>query len=68
MKEDVDALTSDEDLSEEFKSKAATIFEGVQASFTKLVEEIEKLEMSMKLKLTKKFLKLKEIVDKKMLI
>ena len=42
MKEDVSALTDGEELSEEFKQKAATIFES--AVKAKLVEEIEKLE------------------------
>ena len=42
MKEDVAALTEGEDLSEEFKAKAATIFEA--SIKAKLVEEIEKLE------------------------
>merc|ERR1711871_1231259 len=42
MKEDVAALTDGEDLSEEFKQKASTIFEA--AVKAKLVEEIEKLE------------------------
>ena len=63
MKEDVDALTSGEDLSEEFKSKAATIFEG--AVKAKLVEEIEKLESEYETKVDEKVSEVKEeIVDK----
>jgi hypothetical protein len=42
MKEDIDALLSGENLSEEFKSKAVTIFEAaVVAKATTVVEEIE---------------------------
>ena len=63
MKEDVDALTSGEDLSEEFKAKAATIFEG--AVKAKLVEEIEKLESEYETKVDEKVSEVKEeIVDK----
>merc|ERR1711907_875464 len=63
MKEDVDALTSGEDLSEEFKAKAATIFEG--AVKAKLVEEIEKLESEYETKVADKVEETKEeIVEK----
>ena len=63
MKEDVDALTEGEDLSEEFKAKAATIFES--AVKAKLVEEIEKLESEYEAKVDEKVSEVKEeIVDK----
>src|SRR6056300_955270 len=63
MKEDVDALTEGEDLSEEFKAKAATIFES--AVKAKLVEEIEKLESEYETKVDEKVSEVKEeIVDK----
>jgi hypothetical protein len=63
MKEDVDALTEGEDLSEEFKAKAATIFES--AVKAKLVEEIEKLEGEYETKVDEKVSEVKEeIVDK----
>src|SRR5210317_1630384 len=63
MKEDVDALTEGEDLSEEFKAKAATIFES--AVKAKLVEEIEKLESEYETKVNEKVSEVKEeIVDK----
>src|SRR6056300_48756 len=63
MKEDVNALTDGEDLSEEFKAKAATIFES--AVKAKLVEEIEKLESEYETKVDEKVSEVKEeIVDK----
>jgi hypothetical protein len=63
MKEDVAALTDDEDLSEEFKQKASTIFEA--AVKAKLVEEIEKLEGEYETKVDEKVSEVKEeIVDK----
>jgi hypothetical protein len=42
VKEDVDALVNGEDLSEEFKAKAATIFEA--AIVTRVKEEVSRLE------------------------
>lgn len=63
MKEDVNALTDGEGLSEEFKAKAATIFES--AVKAKLVEEIEKLESEYETKVDEKVSEVKEeIVDK----
>ena len=63
MKEDVNALTEGEDLSEEFKAKAATIFES--AVKAKLVEEIEKLESEYETKVNERVSEVKEeIVDK----
>ena len=63
MKEDVAALTDGEDLSEEFKAKAATIFEA--AVKAKLVEEIEKLESEYDTKVAEKVEETKsEIVEK----
>jgi len=63
MKEDVAALTDNEDLSEEFKAKAATIFEASVKA--KLVEEIEKLEGEYETKVDEKVSEVKEeIVDK----
>jgi hypothetical protein len=63
MKEDVSALTDGEDLSEEFKAKAATIFES--AVKAKLVEEIEKLEGEYETKVNEKVSEVKEeIVEK----
>ena len=63
MKEDVAALTDGEDLSEEFKAKAATIFEASVKA--KLVEEIEKLEGEYETKVNEKVSEVKEeIVDK----
>ena len=63
MKEDVAALTDGEGLSEEFKQKAATIFES--AVKAKLVDEIEKLEADYDKKVEKKKDEVKEeIVDK----
>src|SRR5210317_240048 len=62
MKEDVAALTDGEDLSEEFKAKAATIFEATIKA--KLVEEIEKLESEYETKVDEKVSEVKEeIVD-----
>ena len=52
MKEDVAALTEGEDLSEEFKAKAATIFEA--SIKAKLVEEIENLESEYETKVNEK--------------
>ena len=63
MKEDVAALTDGEELSEEFKAKAATIFES--AVKAKLVEEIEKLEGEYETKVAEKVEETKEeIVEK----
>ena len=63
MKEDVAALTDGEDLSEEFKAKAATIFEASVKA--KLVEEIEKLEGEYETKVAEKVEETKsEIVEK----
>ena len=63
MKEDVAALTDGEELSEEFKAKAATIFES--AVKAKLVEEIEKLECEYETKVAEKVEETKEeIVEK----
>ena len=63
MKEDVAALTDGEELSEEFKQKAATIFES--AVKAKLVEEIEKLESEYESKVADKVEETKsEIVEK----
>ena len=63
MKEDVKALTEGEDLSEEFKAKAATIFES--AVKAKLVEEIEKLEGEYETKVAERVEETKsEIVEK----
>ena len=63
MKEDVAALTDGEDLSEEFKQKASTIFEA--AVKAKLVEEIEKLEGEYETKVAEKVEETKsEIVEK----
>ena len=63
MKEDVAALTEGEDLSEEFKNKAATIFES--AVKAKLVEEIEKLESEYETKVNEQVSSVKEeIVEK----
>ena len=63
MKEDVAALTEGEDLTEEFKTKAATIFES--AVKAKLVEEIEILESEYEKKVDKKVSEVKEeIVEK----
>ena len=63
MKEDVAALTEGEDLSEEFKAKAATIFEA--AIKAKLVEEIENLESEYETKVNEKVSEVKEeIVEK----
>jgi len=63
MKEDVAALTDGEELSEEFKAKAATIFES--AVKAKLVEEIEKLESEYETKVAEKVEESKEeIVEK----
>ena len=63
MKEDVAALTDGEELSEEFKAKAATIFEASVKA--KLVEEIEKLEGEYETKVAEKVEETKsEIVEK----
>ena len=63
MKEDVAALTEGEELSEEFKQKAATVFEA--AVKAKLVEEIENLEGESETKVNEKVSEVKEeIVDK----
>ena len=63
MKEDVAALTEGEDLSEEFKAKAATIFEA--SIKAKLVEEIENLESEYETKVNEKVEETKsEIVEK----
>ena len=64
MKEDVKALVGDEsDLSEEFKQKAATIFEAAVKG--RLVEEIDKLESEYATKVSEGTSKAKEeIVEK----
>jgi len=63
MKEDVAALTDGEELSEEFKQKASTIFES--AVKAKLVEEIENLESEYETKVNEKVEETKsEIVEK----
>src|SRR6056300_972603 len=63
MKEDVAALTDGEELSEEFKAKAATIFEATIKA--KLVEEIENLESEYENKVNEKVSEVKEeIVEK----
>ena len=63
MKEDVAALTEGEELSEEFKAKAATIFEA--SIKAKLVEEIENLESEYEAKVNEKVEETKsEIVEK----
>jgi len=63
MKEDVAALTEGEDLSEEIKAKAATIFEA--SIKAKLVEEIENLESEYETKVNEKVEETKsEIVEK----
>jgi len=63
MKEDVAALTEGEDLSEEFKAKAVTIFEA--SIKAKLVEEIENLESEYETKVNEKVEETKsEIVEK----
>src|SRR5210317_275788 len=63
MKEDVAALTDGEDLSEEFKAKAATIFEATIKA--KLVEEIENLESEYETKVNEQVASVKEeIVEK----
>src|SRR6056300_321282 len=63
MKEDVAALTDGEELSEEFKQKASTIFEA--AVKAKLVEEIENLESEYETKVNEKVEETKsEIVEK----
>src|SRR5210317_1632271 len=63
MKEDVAALTDGEELSEEFKQKASTIFEA--AVKAKLVEEIENVESEYETKVDERVSEVKEeIVDK----
>ena len=63
MKEDVAALTEGEELTSEFKQKAATVFEA--AVKAKLVEEIENLEGEYETKVNEKVSEVKEeIVDK----
>ncbi len=63
MKEDVAALTDGEEISEEFKAKAATRFEASVKA--KLVEEIEKLEGEYETKVAEKVEETKsEIVEK----
>ena len=63
MKEDVAALTEGEELTSEFKQKAATAFEA--AVKAKLVEEIENLEGEYETKVNEKVSEVKEeIVDK----
>ena len=63
MKEDVAALTEGEELTSEFKQKAATVFEA--AVKAKLVEEIENLESEYETKVNEKVSEVKEeIVDK----
>ena len=63
MKEDVAALTEGEELTSEFKQKAATVFEA--AVKAKLVEEIENLESEYETKVNEKVEETKsEIVEK----
>ena len=60
---DVDALVEGENLSEEFKEKAATIFEA--AVITRVRSEVSKIEESYNTQLNKEIEKLKEgLVDK----
>ena len=58
MKEDIDALVNGEDLSEEFKEKAATIFEA--AVMTRVKSEIARIEEEYNTKLQEATEKVKE--------
>jgi hypothetical protein len=61
VKEDVDALLNGEDLSEEFKFKAATIFEA--AVKAKVVEELEKYEAIYQQRLQEEVEEIKESLE-----
>lgn len=61
VSEDVDALLQGEEFSEEFKFKAATIFEAAVKS--KVVEEVEKLEKVYEEKLEEKVSELSESME-----
>ena len=61
VKEDVEALLRGEDLSEDFKSKAATIFEA--AVKAKVVEELEKFEKLYDQRLTEEVEEIKESLE-----
>jgi hypothetical protein len=61
VEEDVNALLSGEDLSEEFKFKAATIFEAAVKS--KVVEELEKFEQIYEERLQKEVEDIKESIE-----
>ena len=63
VKEDVDALIEGEDLSEEFKEKAATIFEAAVKS--KVRAEIEKIELEYVDKLTEEVANVVEVTSGK---
>ena len=63
VKEDVDALVNGEDLSEEFKAKAATIFEA--AIITRVKQEVTRLEEEFEAKLAEQAAKNQEgLVEK----
>jgi len=63
MKEDIDALVNGEELSEEFKEKAATIFEA--AVLNRVKQEVAKLDESYELKLAEEVESIKEgLVEK----
>lgn len=63
IKEDIDALINGEDLSEEFKEKAATIFEA--AVLSRVKSEVSSLEESYKIKLDEEIEVFKEgLVEK----
>ena len=61
VKEDVEALLRGEDLSEDFKFKAATIFEA--AVKAKVVEELEKFEKLYDQRLTEEVEEIKESIE-----
>ena len=61
VKDDVEALLRGEEFSEEFKFKAATIFEAAVKS--KVVEELEKLEKTYEEKLEEKVAEIAESVE-----
>lgn len=61
VKDDVEALLRGEEFSEEFKFKAATIFEAAVKS--KVVEELEKLEKTYEEKLEKEVAEIAESVE-----
>lgn len=63
MKEDIDALVAGEDLTEEFKEKAATIFEA--AVMNRVKEEVQKLDEAYEAKLAEEVESIKEgLVEK----